>query len=468
MIPRRRIAFSHLMHMSGLFGLTVVFAVVALGISAFRFLDRQETLRIAVGPAHGVDARFVEALARRFEHDESGLRFVIVPTEGPAASARALESGRADLAVVRSDVATPTNGAVVVVLHADVALLATLSGAKEPEVGRLAGARVGIIPAAEPNSALLDTILAEYGVAPRAVERVLFSEEELARAISEKKIDALLIVSPLRGGTFESVAAALSLDRRGAALIPLDAAEGMAARNPAFRQTEIPAGLLPGSPPRPKESVTTVAVATRLEASRRLPDETVTRLAKQLFATRRSIHAAAPIAAAMEKPDAEKDSPAPAHPGAAAYYDNNEKSFMDLYGDWIYVGVMALSGLASGAAALLGVARSRARKAALALIDELVVLEEKAHAATDPHLLAELEAECENLSIRGLRFARDHNFDSAGLSALRLAIDEARRAIDDQRRELEQQTQRFARAAMTRTAPLETKAENPPSNGGAK
>jgi hypothetical protein len=35
-----------------------------------------------------------------------------------------------------------------------------------------------------------------------------------------------------------------------------------------------------------------------------------------------------------------------------------------------------------------------------------------------------------------LRFARDNNFDEAGLAALRLAIDEARRAISDRRNEL--------------------------------
>ena len=48
-----------------------------------------------------------------------------------------------------------------------------------------------------------------------------------------------------------------------------------------------------------------------------------------------------------------------------------------------------------------------------------------------------LEAQIEDLSTKGLRFARDNNFDEAGLAALRLAIDEARRAISDQRDELE-------------------------------
>jgi len=36
----------------------------------------------------------------------------------------------------------------------------------------------------------------------------------------------------------------------------------------------------------------------------------------------------------MEKPDTEKGSAEAVHPDAAAYYDNNEESFMDRYGDW--------------------------------------------------------------------------------------------------------------------------------------
>jgi hypothetical protein len=47
-----------------------------------------------------------------------------------------------------------------------------------------------------------------------------------------------------------------------------------------------------------------------------------------------------------------------------------------------------------------------------------------------PSLSGGLEVQIEELSTKGLRFARDNNFDEAGLAALRLAIDEARRAID--------------------------------------
>ena len=60
-----------------------------------------------------------------------------------------------------------------------------------------------------------------------------------------------------------------------------------------------------------------------------------------------------------------------------------------------------------------------------------------AHTTKELSQLGGLEAQIEDLSTKGLRFARDKNFDEAGLAALRLAIDEARRAISDQRNELE-------------------------------
>jgi hypothetical protein len=152
---------------------------------------------------------------------------------------------------------------------------------------------------------------------------------------------------------------------------------------------------------------------------------------------RRSLQSEVPIAAAMEKPDTEKGSAEAVHPGAAAYYDNNEESFMDRYGDWLYISAMAVSGLGSVIAAMLGLTRARARKAALGLVDQLIEVKQIAHTTTELSRLGGLEAQIEDLSTKGLRFARDNNFDEAGLAALRLAIDEARRAISDQRNELE-------------------------------
>jgi hypothetical protein len=70
--------------------------------------------------------------------------------------------------------------------------------------------------------------------------------------------------------------------------------------------------------------------------------------------------------------------------------------------------------------------------------------------------LGVLEAQIEDLSTKGLRFARDKNFDESGLAALRLAIDEARRAISDQRNELEAEPLRLANASVAQSLVRET------------
>jgi NMT1 family protein len=172
--------------------------------------------------------------------------------------------------------------------------------------------------------------------------------------------------------------AALASGNRAPVLIPVDAAEGMAARGPEYQKADIPAGFFRGSPPQPKEDVATISIAVRLEARQNLSEEVVTRLTKRLFAIRRSLQSEVPGAAAIEKPDTEKGSADAVHPGASAYYENNEKSFMDQYGDWLYISAMAFSGLGSVIAAMFGLTRARARKAALGLVDQLIEVKQVA------------------------------------------------------------------------------------------
>lgn len=437
MLPRRRMAFSHVIYSSGFYLLTVAFALIAIVALTLRFGAGPRSLKVAVGPADGENAKLIAAIARRLERDRADIRFNVLPVEGLAQSAEALEQGRADLAVIRSDIAIPPNGATVVVLHNDVAALAAPAGSKITKVADLPKKRVGIFPARPANAALLDAILAEYEIAPGAVQHVMLSADELAASVSQKKVDAILTVGPLLGGSIQASTAALTSGDRAPVPIPIDAAEGMAARGPAYQKVDIPAGFFRGSPPRPKEDVTTLSVTVRLEANHKLSDEIVTDLAKRLFVMRRSLQSKAPIAAAMDKPNTDKGSADSVHAGAAAYYDNNEKSFMDQYGDWLYIGAMAFSGLGSAVAAMFGLSRARARKGALALIDQLIEVKQIAHITMESPRLGALDAEIEALSTKGLRFARDSNFDEAGLAALRLAIDEARRAVDDQRNKLE-------------------------------
>lgn len=438
MLSRRRIAFSHVVYTSGFFFLTVALAAIAIVTITLRLAERPQVLKVAVGPPDGIDAKLVEAVARHLENKGGTIRVSVIPVADAAQAAAALEQGRVDLAVIRSDVAIPPNGATVVILHNDLAVIAAPAGSKIRTVPDLAGKRVAIVPPTAANTSLLDAILREYEIAPESVQHVALPADG-ASPMWPKLADAMLVVGPLKGGSLVPTLAALASGRRAAVLVPVDAAEGIAARGPAYQKADIPAGFLSGSEPQPKEEVPTVSVSTRLEARRNLAEDVVTELAEALFAMRRSLEREVPMAVAIEKPNTDKGSDDAVHPGASAYYDNNEKSFMDRYGDWLYIGAMSLSGLGSMIAGMFALTRARARKAALALIDQLIEVKQIAHTTMELSRLGELEAQIEDLSTKGLHFARDNNFDEAGLAALRLAIDEARRAIVDQQKELDAQ-----------------------------
>ena len=60
-------------------------------------------MRIAAGPADSVDAKFVQALGKRFVQDHHKMRIQLVTTDGPAQSADAIAKHQADLGIVRSE-----------------------------------------------------------------------------------------------------------------------------------------------------------------------------------------------------------------------------------------------------------------------------------------------------------------------------------------------------------------------------
>jgi predicted tellurium resistance membrane protein TerC len=174
-VSRRRMAFSRVIYTSGFFFLTVAFALIAVVALTLRFAGEPQVLKVAVGPADGDNAKLIGAIARHLERDGGRIRFVVLPVDDLAQSTKALEQGRADLAVIRSDIAIPQNGATVVILHNDIAVLAAPAGSTITKVTGLFKKRVGIYPATTSNAALLDVILAEYEIAPETVQHIMLS-----------------------------------------------------------------------------------------------------------------------------------------------------------------------------------------------------------------------------------------------------------------------------------------------------
>jgi hypothetical protein len=77
----------------------------------------------------------------------------------------------------------------------------------------------------------------------------------------------------------------------------------------------------------------------------------VTSLTEAIMSARRNLLREQPIFAQITAPSTDQDAYLPLHPGAAAVYNSTTQSFMDEYGNWIYLTPMVLGGAATMLAA---------------------------------------------------------------------------------------------------------------------
>src|SRR5262249_19737913 len=122
---------------------TVAICLLIAGIAGASFYEatRPITLTIAVGPPTGDDAKLIQALARHLGNDRGApIRLHVEATEGAADSAKALDDRKAELAVVRRDIAMPKAGLAVAILRKSVAVL-MVPAAGSPARGAAAKAR---------------------------------------------------------------------------------------------------------------------------------------------------------------------------------------------------------------------------------------------------------------------------------------------------------------------------------------
>ena len=101
----------------------------------------------------------------------------------------------------------------------------------------------------------------------------------------------------------------------------------------------------------PDDDLTTLRVPLYLVAKKTLSDDVVASLTQSIMETRRDLIGEFPVLKQISAPntdkDDDKDTFIPIHPGAAAYFDGTQKTFLDKYGDQFMYGSMVLGSLAS-------------------------------------------------------------------------------------------------------------------------
>jgi hypothetical protein len=102
----------------------------------------------------------------------------------------------------------------------------------------------------------------------------------------------------------------------------------------------------------PDDDLTTLRVPYFIVANKNLSDDAVTALTKAMMEARRDLVGEFPLLAQVMAPSTDKDAYVPIHPGAAAFFDGDEKTIFDKYGDQFFYGSMLLGTLMSVLAAV--------------------------------------------------------------------------------------------------------------------
>lgn len=413
----------------------------AVGVWHFAF--KPAVLRIAVGPTGSDDHKLIQALVQAFAQDGSSVRIVTVPTEGSVESIAALEGSKADLAVARGDLNLPRDATSVAILRKNMVVLWSPSGLpkgskKEPAakvkgIDGLAGKRVGLIGRTPANVALLRVILTESGVDPDKVTVVQFGVGQIADLTRDMSLDAFMTVGPLDSKITADAIAATARARGEPKFLPIEVSEAIAQKHPIYDAEEIPGSTFSASPARPDDKIDTVSVNHLLIARKALSESTVGAFTRQLFAVRPSLARDLPSASKIEKPDTDKDAALPAHPGAAAYIDGTERTFLEKYSDFLWGGILLLSGLGSGGAWLRHYLKHNERDKNARQRDRLLLTIAEVRQVDTVDDLARMQAEVDQILRETLEAYDDGAIEADDLSAVSLVLEQFRHAVSDRR-----------------------------------
>jgi TRAP-type uncharacterized transport system substrate-binding protein len=324
--------------------------VSGASLLAYRYYTRPTTLTVAVGSIDGEVAKTMSALASRLVATNAPVRLKVIDTGTAVEAAKAFAAGRTDLAVVRGDVGDLSQAQAVVVVSHVVVLIIAPPGSAIDSPGKLKGRLVGVI-GADTNSKIVDVLSKEYGLDRSKV----FKDIPLAdarRTVQSKEVAALLVAIPLTEKYLSLVRDIFQQGSKGLpVLVPIESAGAIAGAERAYESFDVPKGTLRGAPPVPEDDLTTLRASLYLVAHKKLGTDLVTSLTQMIMRVRRELMAEQPIFAQITAPSTDADAYLPLHPGAAAFYNGTQQSFMDEYGNWIYLTPMLLGGAATVLAA---------------------------------------------------------------------------------------------------------------------
>jgi TRAP-type uncharacterized transport system substrate-binding protein len=315
-----------------------------LGATAYVFLRSYTmTIRLATVAQGPESTRAIQSIARVLSAENAWITFQRVPVSSYEEGAKAVATGLADLAIVRSDMEIPAQAQTLAILQRDRIFLIAPPKTNIESFRDLRRQTIGMLDGAVSNDALLDRILTFYGVEPGQITRLPVKAAEAGQFLQRRRAVAILAVgTPDKSPAIDAFSAVEKAFKAAPGIIGIDEAEAMSERMPFAASGEIAIGAFKGR--HPGEAITTLTVAYHLIVPRSMSNIVAGELARLIFLIKRRL-AGDPAFVSLEIPDTEQRN-FEIHPGAKAYFNDEVPSLFDRFESlfWISWTLIAVFG----------------------------------------------------------------------------------------------------------------------------
>jgi hypothetical protein len=375
-------------------GLLVVFSLLLVAGIALAAFDRLRVRRavIAAGAPEGESYVLAAALVQVAERTYPNLRLELRATAGTDENLRLLESGEVQLATAQADVPVGPHAQAVAHLFADHFQLLVRPDRTVRSFADLKGRRIALPRRGGQYRSFVD-IADHYGLKATDFIFIGVNEEDANARFRRGEADAAFRVRALGNPSLVGLAG----DGR-AELLAIAQGAAMQLRHPAFEPAVIPQGTYRGDPPLPEADLATVKVDRTLLARTDADPEAVRMLTEILHAHRHALAEAIPedfaevrpLLATIRRPPVENGLGPPLHPGAVAYYDRDQPSFVQQNADYLALLLTVLLLVWSWIAQFARRLERGRKDAADAYSRETVALLKQARTSQDPAHLEQL------------------------------------------------------------------------------
>jgi TRAP transporter TAXI family solute receptor len=321
-------------------------------------------LTLVAGDKQGESYIISKAIEEVVER-KSNIQIEVVATGGTTENLEKLEKGKADLATAQADVITEEINTIrnrnpqlsdprlqvtersVVVLYKDLFQLVV----KDPKIQtfvQLKGKTIAL-PAKGGQYESFKQVARHFGLNEKDLKitgldsngkaNAAYTDESADKDFLDNKADALFRVRALGNKSISKL-----VQRSSGRLVAIEQAQAMKILYPALENATIPKGAYRGNLPIPETNIPTVAVSRLLLASDKVDRDVIREITQIIIENRREIANAIspnnpevkPLVATISQPNT-TNSPGfpPLHPGAIAFYEQNQPSFIQEHADYL-------------------------------------------------------------------------------------------------------------------------------------